>query len=54
MCLITRLCYQRGKNGSQPTHPGAKFTHEARHEQDAMLNQAQMLFLVPFSRTDPW
>lgn len=44
----------RGKNGSKPTQLGAKFIHEARLEQDATLNQAQMLFLVSFSRTDPW
>lgn len=48
------MCLTRGKNGSQPTQLGAKFTHEARLEQDAMLNQAQMLFLLSFSRTDPW
>lgn len=53
MCLITRLCYQTGKNSSKPTYLGAKFTHEAKHEQDAMF-QAQMLFLVSFSRIDPW
>lgn len=35
---------RKRNNVSQPTHLGAKFTHKARHEQDAMLNQALILF----------